>query len=416
MKNKTPMLHMKGYERVMAIHKLKENIIKYGDRLGRKNKILNNIKKRNMIFNFVNLTINKINLNEEVKPSHKINLLNKKIQNNEEDYKNEMPINKEKIRTSLINELLKEENLKNENERDKLSNSCDYKIKETDIFSNIIKKDNSNNQILIDNHPNSSNKNNKDKNSDLIQNMKNYNSIKKNKTYNNFYNLLNKDFLSNNSNHKNEYQESIPIIKPTFIKNRKYKNIQYRNKTIIPKFRSLKLGTKPLKMKLNCKVIKLEKKSPTGSLGNLKSNDIGIKKRILFYNKYKKTKDMKLTKIKSSKSQNDVLDNEFFPYKNLDNIIIKDNTKNFGQQTINSTMNKTQSMNCNLLRIYSYIRLPNINRINYPHEKLNLDNNNCGINSDFYNNNYFYLKDIKNQSINKIFMINPFIRNRIINN
>ena len=399
MKNKIPMFHLKGYDRVMAIHKLKESINKYGDKLGKKSKILNNIRNRNIIGNnFINLTINKIKLNEEIKPSHKINLINKKIQNNEDDYKIETPIKKKRIKTGIINNLLKEENSKIDNEKDILSNSYDYKMRETDIFSNIIKKD-TNNKV-----------------SDLIPNMKNYNSIKKNKTYNNFYNLLNKELLSNDSNHKYEYQDQIPIIKPIFIKQRKYKYINYRNKTIIPKFRSLKLGTKPLKMKLNCKIIKLEKKYPSFSIGSNKPNDVVIKKRILFYNKYKKTKDMKLTKSKASKSQNNLFDNEIFWYKNGDNTIIKDNTKNFGQQTINSNMNKTQSMNCNLLRIYSYIRLPNINRINYPDEKLNLVNYNYGINSNFFNNNYFYLKDIKNQSINKIFMINPYIRNRIINN
>ena len=39
----------------------------------------------------------------------------------------------------------------------------------------------------------------------------------------------------------------------------------------------------------------------------------------------------------------------------------------------------------------------------------------CGQNLDFYNNNnYFYVKDLEKQSINKFYMVNPFIRNKII--
>ena len=406
MKTKTPKFHLKGYERVMAIHKLKQSINKFGDKLGKKNKILNDIKRKSFISkDFIDLTINKINLDFEKRLPYKINLINKKIQNNEEDYKNETPIKKQRIKTGLISNTLKDENLKIDNEKDLLNNSYDSKIKESDVFSNLNKSENSNNQISNE-HTNINY---------LIQNLKNNNPLKKSKTYSDFNKLLKKDILSNEHKKQIDYQEPIPIIKPLYIKNRR--KINYRNKTIIAQFRSLKLGTKPMEMKLKCKVIKLDKNISQDSIKKNILNDMNIKKRILFYNKYKKTKDMKLTKIKVSKSKNDIFENEIFSYKKDkgDNILIKDNTKNFGQQTINGKLNKTQLNHFNLLRIYSYIRLPNINRINYPHEKLNLDKN-CGINFDFYNNNYFYLKDIKNQSINKIFMINPFIRNRIINN
>ena len=71
----------------MAIHKLKKDINKYGDKLGKKNSLLNKIKTKNIIGNeFKDLTINKIHL-EEKKKSFKINILNKIIQNKNENQK-----------------------------------------------------------------------------------------------------------------------------------------------------------------------------------------------------------------------------------------------------------------------------------------------------------------------------------------
>lgn len=98
-----------------------------------------------------------------------------------------------------------------------------------------------------------------------------------------------------------------------------------------------------------------------------------IKTRNLFYNKYKKTKDMKFTKLKVSKTQIDMFNNENDLNNKNENIIKFEKIKNLGQHTMfgNNKKNKEiiNLMNFNLLRrIYSYIRLQNINRINFPKE------------------------------------------------
>ena len=57
MKN-TFFFHFKGYDRVIAIHKIKKSINKFGDKLGKKNNILKNIKRQDALGKiFVNLTI-----------------------------------------------------------------------------------------------------------------------------------------------------------------------------------------------------------------------------------------------------------------------------------------------------------------------------------------------------------------------
>ena len=406
----TISFNLKGYDRVIAIHKLKQNIHKYGDRLGKKHKILNNIERRDTIgYNLINLSINRTKPKEE-KSSFKINLLNKKILQSLVNDKKFNPNNNNYSIKPELTKTLNDEKFQNEYENEILSSSNDYNIRETDLFS-------PNNKIFINDISNS--KRNKDKNLphiNLFKRKKNVNTIRKNKTQYNNYKLLNKAVSPINNNiNKNDIQEKEQVIRSK-LKNNKYDSIIFRNKKIIPKFRSLKLGTKFKKTKLNFKIIKLGRNFSTR---NLKLNEENIKTRTLFYKKYKKTKDMKLTKIKKSKSQNDIEENKIELYNvEQKNVIENENKKNFGQQTINENdMNNNRRYSFNLLkRIYSYIRLPNINKINFPKKSLKSENNDCGINLDFYNDNYFYLKDVKKQSINKIYMINPFIRNRIINN
>lgn len=413
--------NMKGYDRVRAIYKLKQSINKFGDKLGRKNKLLNKIKRKDKIgHNFINLTINKVPP-KDIRPSFTIDILNQKFVDITEDSKNDLSKEEQKSKEEMIESLLNDENIKNEN--DVLNNSYEYKLKETDLFSQSNQKE-SNNQILI--HDFSNSKNNKNKEFtylNIIQSMKNFNTVRKNKTYNNdFYNILNKRISPINKNDY-KFQNRKIIIKSKFLNGNntdknKYNKIIFHNKKIIPKFRSLKLGTKP-KMKLNYNVIKLGKNF---SIGNIRQNELSIKTRLLFYNKYKKKKEMKLTKIKTSKSQNDICEAESDSYNSGGGV--SDCTKNFGQQTMNGNYlskkyNLPISININVFkRIPSYIRLPNINRVSFPKDNLIKNKSDCGINFDYYNknNNYFYLKDIKNNSTNKIYMINPFIRNRIINN
>ena len=155
MKNKFDF-HFKGYDRVRAIHKIRQSINKFGDKLGKKNKILNGLKRKDIIGNeFINLTISKIKINK-IKPPSKITLLDKKVQNSVEKDKKEESNKKNKINKNEIKNLLEEEKIHNENEHEHepelLSNSYDYKIKETDLFSQSNKKNNNDNQILNNNN------------------------------------------------------------------------------------------------------------------------------------------------------------------------------------------------------------------------------------------------------------------------
>ena len=396
--------NMKGYDRVRAIYKLKQSINKFGDKLGRKNKLLNKIQRKDKIgHNFINIIINKIPP-KDIRPSFTKNILNKKFMDTTEDSKNDLSKEEQKVKEAFIESLLNDEIIKNEN--DVLNNSYEYKLKETDLFSQSNQKESSN-QILI--HDFSNSKNNKNKEFtylNIIQSMKNFNIVRKNKTYyNNFYNTLNKGISPINKNDY-KFQDHKGIKKSKFlngnnIDKNKYNKIIFHNKKIIPKFRSLKLGTKP-KMKISYNVIKLGRNF---SIGNIRQNELSIKTRLLFYNKYKKKKEIKLRKIKTSKSQNDIFEAENDSYNNGIgvSIIRSDNTKNFGQQTMNGNYlskkyNLPISININAFkRIPSYIRLPNINRVSFPKDNLLKNKSDFAINFDHYNNNtnYFYLKDKK---------------------
>ena len=396
--------NMKGYDRVRAIYKLKQSINKFGDKLGRKNKLLNKIQRKDKIgHNFINIIINKIPP-KDIRPSFTKDILNKKFVDITEDSKNDLSKEEQKVKEALIESLLNEEIIKNEN--DVLNNSYEYKLKETDLFSQSNQKESSN-QILI--HDFSNSKNNKNKEFtylNIIQSMKNFNIVRKNKTYyNNFYNTLNKGISPINKNDY-KFQDHKGIKKSKFLNGNnidkdKYNKIIFHNKKIIPKFRSLKLGTKP-KMKISYNVIKLGRNF---SIGNIRQNELSIKTRLLFYNKYKKKKEIKLRKIKTSKSQNDIFEAENDSYNNGIgvSIIRSDNTKNFGQQTMNGNYlskkyNLPISININAFkRIPSYIRLPNINRVSFPKDNLLKNKSDFAINFDHYNNNtnYFYLKDKK---------------------
>jgi hypothetical protein len=280
MKKNAQGFYLKGYDRVIAIHKLKQNINKYGDKLGKKNILLNKIKKRNIVeFKFKDLTINKINL-EEMKKSSKINILNKIIQNNNESQKNNNKNEIKNIQNVSGNEIFQNENI---NENDILSSSYDYKIKETDLFSksNFI---DSKKGILINNHSKINiNNNNEFSYLNLFKGNKKSHNFKKNKTCDNFYCILNKDSISLNKNDKYDLKEEKgTIIKPKFLNNIYY-NIFSRNKKNYPKFRNLKLGTIPFKVKSECKIIKLGRNFQNE---NYKQNDSNIKTRTLFYKKY----------------------------------------------------------------------------------------------------------------------------------
>lgn len=413
--------NLKGYDRVMAIHKLKQSIDKFGDKSGRKNALLNTIRKKNIIGNsFIDLKINKLEL-KEPKNSVRIHLLNKNSQN-DFNYKNGGFTENDKINSSQIKKILNNDKIKVENETQ--SNSYDEKIKKNDFFAQNKIKDDPNYNFSSLNYNFNNNNRNEYLFLNLIQRMRNFYTLRKSKTYNHFYNLLSindnsssnkigslfidKEKIMNIKNSEINYSNNSDIHKNIF-----FKKILFTNKNIAHKF---KYGPKP-KINLNCKLVNLGGGSL--STGDINHNKPNIKNRTLFFMKYNSSK-MKLTKIKVSKTQNDLFDkyNESCNMEEKDNL--NNSRKNFGQQTINdyyiNLNNKWHiTKNSNFYkRIPSYIRLPNINKVSFPNDNLKSENSDLGFNYDYYYNNYFFLKDSKNQSINKIYMINPFIRNKII--
>lgn len=405
--------NLRGYDKVKAIYKLKKSIIKYGDKSGRKSSLLNSlIKKGKISKEFSDLSINNI-LPSSTKYNNtiKINLKNKQILDNDNDYKKERAVEDEKINTKIIKNLLIEKNLK---ENEVKNNSFDDNSKQ------------SNKQILVNTLftlNNNNNKKNDNSFSNFIQNsVRNFYNINKNKTCNKiFNNLLNKAYSPINKKENNliDKETSInkKILKNNSSNNILYKKILFRNKNILNQFRNMNLGKKP-KININYKILKLSRNSSTGDIIPKNSN---IKNRKIFYKKYKKTKDMKLTKIKMSKTQNDIFENtKSESYNKEDNLNKTNGKKNFGQQTINENYPIKRikfpllvNIN-NYRRIPTYIRIPNINRISFPQNSFKSENSSSGVNLDYYDSNYFYLKDLRNKSINKIYMINPFIRNKII--
>ena len=180
--------NLKGYDRVIAIHKLKQSIDKFGDKSGRKNALLNTIRKKDIIGNsFIDLKISKLD-QKEVKHSVRIHLLNKNFRN-DFNYKNGGYTENEKINSSQIKKLLNNDKIKIEN--DTQSNSYEEKIKKNDFFSQINKKDDYNNNFSSLNNNYIKNKDNENLFLNLIQGMRNINTLRKNKTYNHFYNILN---------------------------------------------------------------------------------------------------------------------------------------------------------------------------------------------------------------------------------
>ena len=407
--------NLKGYDRVMAIHKLEQSIDKFGDKSGRKNALLNTIRKKNIIGNsFIDLKINKLE-KKEPKHSVKIHLLNKNFQN-DFNYKNGGYTEDDKINSSQIKKLLINDKIKVENETQ--SNSYDEKIKKNDFFSQNNKKDGFNNNFSSLNNNFCNNKDNENLFLNLFQGMRNFYTLRKNKTYNHFYNILSNNDNSTNNKIGNIFtdKEKIMNIKNSSINYQKSilnKKILFTNKNIAHKF---KYGPKP-KIKLNCKLVNLGGGSL--STGNINQKKPSIKNRTLFCTKYNSSK-MKLTKIRVSKTQNDLFDKYYDSFTLEEKDSQNKNRQNFGQQTINdyyfnlrNRWNLTRNYNL-YKRIPTYIRLPNINKVSFPNDNLKSENTDFGFNYDNYCNNYFYLKDAKNQSINKIYMINPFIRNKII--
>jgi hypothetical protein len=287
---------MKGYDRVRAIHKLKQSINKFGDRLGRKNKLLNEIKRNDNIGNdFINLTINKVQPKNS-RSTLFFNIFKNRTNNSAEKNKNDS--SKEECKDKGYEfELNKRKNQKG---NELLNNSYDIKLKETGFLSQTNRNSSNNYKTLVNDFSDYRKQQKQLSFIKIIQNLKKIN-ILNNKTCDNdihYQSSLNKNISQINKKifHKIEIHNNIKRNIHSVV-NYNYIALADKSKNTV-KYRNLKLGTKP-KMKIKYNIIKLGRNF---SNYNMNHSDINIKSRILFYNKCKKKNVMKLKKIKISKS------------------------------------------------------------------------------------------------------------------
>ena len=100
--------------------------------------------------------------------------------------------------------------------------------------------------------------------------------------------------------------------------------------------------------------------------------------------------------------------------KNINNNLTKSISENINEKFINKGINTSMTQQYNYYnrkRIPSYIRLPNINRISFPNNDIDLginDKINSSNNNSLFTN-YSLLKEDKNKFINKNFSVDNLI-------
>jgi len=386
-------LQLKGYDRVRAIYKLRKNINKFGDKLGKKNMILNNILHKDLIgYKFMDLNITrffpkekKINFSNDLIKSQNPNPNSEEIKNNNNDEEQKLLI--DQTTKIIVKNLIKSKENKRKSET--LSNSSEDKIKNK-YFTKI------RNEKVINNNDNNgdSMKANSFKPKNIIQNYKLFHSSKNNKTSIEFYSPkrnhsfksdynispkhFNKNFDIINLIQENEnIQNQKPLVNNSNI------NMSLYNKKIIPKIHILKLRT-------NKNTIKLQKNYSTTSINHF--NNIHPKSRNSLPKKYKSRAETKMKKIKVIKHQssNGESSRSTNRNNNIDNI-----RKTLNENFINKGMNTSKTTSFNFFkrkRIPSYIRLPYINKILFPKANSNLGISGIGNNSSSVGNNAL-LKD-----------------------
>ena len=386
-------LQLKGYDRVRAIFKLRKNINKFGDKLGKKNMILNNILHKDLIgYKFMDLNITrffpkekKINFSNDLIKSQNPNPNSEEIKNNNNDEEQKLLI--DQTTKIIVKNLIKSKENKRKSET--LSNSSEDKIKNK-YFTKI------RNEKVINNNDNNgdSMKANSFKPKNIIQNYKLFHSSKNNKTSIEFYSPkrnhsfksdynispkhFNKNFDIINLIQENEnIQNQKPLVNNSNI------NMSLYNKKIIPKIHILKLRT-------NKNTIKLQKNYSTTSINHF--NNIHPKSRNSLPKKYKSRAETKMKKIKVIKHQssNGESSRSTNRNNNIDNI-----GKTLNEIFINKGMNTSKTTSFNFFkrkRIPSYIRLPYINKILFPKANSNLGISGIGNNSSSVGNNAL-LKD-----------------------
>ena len=390
----------KGYDRVRAIFKLRKSISQFGDKLGKKNKLLNNILKNNFITNKFN-DLNITRFYPEAKPINFSNFLIRRSNDlfySEEIKNSKMTFCKENEINAIIHRSIfkKDENLIKE---EKLDNSTE-KIK-----SYISRKKEEQNNISNNNKTRNKSKDNKNalQHNNNQKKLKYFYPIQKNKQSSGFFISSSSDFQSVNISPRYRNNNIINLKKNKNINLNKDKvhitalnnsNIYMSlyNKNIIPKIKILKLNTKKTRNEF-------QKSHSTNNI----SNTPHIKSRNMTGKKYNFKSQHKFTKINFRKNKNIEESNTY------NNNLLKSSEDIINNNLISKGINTLMTRTFNFYkrkRIPSYIRFPKINLILLPQNETDLENNYIINNGSF--ENYILLKDLQNQIINKLYSIDIF--------
>ena len=248
-KNSNDLLwfQLKGYDRVRAIYKLKKDINKYGDKLGKKNNILKNILHKGLK-SYIFMDLNITRLYPKTKPIQFSNDLIKNKHNSDEVKNNseQKLIIDQTTKTIITNALNNQENQGNS---DYSNNSPKVKIKNK-YFSKIKSEKNVlNDNIKIENDDSVKKKLFNKKN--VNQNYKFFQQVNRNKTSNAFFSQsrtnIDKSHLNISPKKNKENPELINFIQrhenvqnQKLLVNTNNKNMSLYNKKNIPQIQILK--------------------------------------------------------------------------------------------------------------------------------------------------------------------------------
>ena len=425
----TLRFHLKGYDKVRAIHKLRQSINKFGDKLGKKNNILNNILTKNFISKkFIDLNIARYY--PKTKP---IKFSNDLIRMKHDDYTKDNNGDKiavdeatKNVIESPLNIIEKEiKNVNLNNSEGKIGNNYFSKAKNAKkiIDYNNNKRTNNNNNKFENNiikyykrkdkelksiEITKRNINSNEIDEKFLSYLRNiskfhklFQPIMKNRVNNEYLsssidnNNINNNKISSRNNNKNigiinyyHNKDNLLEQKPLSNKNKNKNNTLLYRKKIIPKIKLVKLIS-------NENFKNLQKNYSTLSVGRI--SNLKIKSRNFFGKRYN-TK-MKMIKL----MHRNVIDET---NKDMNGNLVKNNSESINEKYVNKGINTSISQQYNNYirkRIPSYIRLPNIKRISFPKEDTDL-----GINDNINNSNsngsfdyYMLIKDVRNKFINK---------------
>lgn len=405
-KNKYDFLwfQLKGYDRIRAIYKLRKNINKYGDKFGKKNKILNNILHKDLIgYKFNDLNITRYSptkkpiyfTNDLIKSKHNKHYSEEK-KNSDQQSLNEQ--NPKIIVKTLLNSQEKQR------KSDSLSNSSEGKIKNK-YFSKIKNEK----KIMNDNNDienNNSIQKQLFKQKNMLHNYKLFHQVKKHQTISEFFNRSRNpsnqsvDQIASKNNERNTdiinlIQDKDNNLNKKSSINNSIINMSLYNKKIIPKIHILKLKT-------NFNLIKLQKNYSTSKINEY--NKLKAKTKNIKNKTYINKSELKMKKIKIIKHGN--INNDSNKSINYGNFSPQKMEPGRNGNSINKGINTSIATSFNFFnrkRIPSYIRLPYINKISFP--KVDSNSSIESIVKNFNSNsfiNHIFLKDDKNQFINKI--------------